>query len=287
MSESKQAQVHWERLLPEEFLRRQRAAPVVYLPLGICEPHGHGAPFGLDTLKAEWLCTAAARRYGGIVAPTLGYQIHECGYHARWLEDVVGEVNPRMTALPPDVVLRFFLYRLRAFAGAGFSVIVAITGHAGGNEDDFRRVAAAFATASGVRVIVRADPELAAPDFPGDHAGQYELSQLLYLHPELMDLGRLDRAADDPLGRFAQNPDAAAASADYGQRIMARCLDAIGELLPPGPPPPPPPQLTYRRTEAIWQSLQNAGQPWRTAAPAPGQPPVSPGSRWKPYEHLP
>ena len=48
--------VAWEFLLPEEFERRLAARPIVYLPLGLCEPHGHIAPFGLDTIKARYLC---------------------------------------------------------------------------------------------------------------------------------------------------------------------------------------------------------------------------------------
>ena len=86
----------WAELLPREFLARQQQLPLVYLPLGLCEPHGHAAAFGLDTLKAEWLCEEAARRFGGIVAPTQGYQIHETGYHRPWLAEVVGDVNPHL-----------------------------------------------------------------------------------------------------------------------------------------------------------------------------------------------
>ena len=77
--------VCWEELLPAEFEARLKAFPVVYLPLGLCEPHGHIAPFGLDTIKARYLCEQAARRFGGIVAPAMAYQIHETGYHAPWL----------------------------------------------------------------------------------------------------------------------------------------------------------------------------------------------------------
>jgi hypothetical protein len=32
----------------------------------------------------------ASRRFGGVVAPTQGYQIHETGYHAPWLTEVMG-----------------------------------------------------------------------------------------------------------------------------------------------------------------------------------------------------
>ena len=80
--------VRWEELLPREFVARLQERPLVYLPMGLCEPHGHPAAFGLDTLKAVWLCEESASRWGGIVAPTQGYHIHETGYHASWLRAV-------------------------------------------------------------------------------------------------------------------------------------------------------------------------------------------------------
>lgn len=60
--------VRWAGLFPDEFLARQQAQSVVYLPmgLGLCEPHGHIAVMGLDTIKADYICDEAARRFGGI-----------------------------------------------------------------------------------------------------------------------------------------------------------------------------------------------------------------------------
>ncbi len=51
--------VQWEKLLPQEFVERQNNMPLVYLPMGICEPHGHIAPLGLDTIKAVAICERA------------------------------------------------------------------------------------------------------------------------------------------------------------------------------------------------------------------------------------
>jgi creatinine amidohydrolase len=65
----------WSELLPYEFKQRLAECPVVYLPLGLCEPHGQVSAFGLDTIKAEWLCQQAAGQVGGIVAPSMGYPI--------------------------------------------------------------------------------------------------------------------------------------------------------------------------------------------------------------------
>ena len=78
--------VRWEDLLPARVRERLAQLPLVYLPMGLCEPHGHVAAFGLDTHKAVYLCDEAARRFGGIVAPTQTYQIHETGYHRPWLK---------------------------------------------------------------------------------------------------------------------------------------------------------------------------------------------------------
>ena len=62
--------VRWEELKPAEFHRRLAERPLAYLPMGMCEPHGHAAAFGLDMIKAEYICAAAAERFGGIVAPS-------------------------------------------------------------------------------------------------------------------------------------------------------------------------------------------------------------------------
>src|SRR5271156_2906182 len=146
--------VRWAELRPDPFRERLAACPIVYLPIGLCEPHGHVAALGLDLLKAEYYCEEAARRHGGIVAPAQGYHIHECGFHAPWLEEVVGEENPFLAGLPPYVMTYLFLYQLRAFANTGFKAIVAISGHGGGSQKDLRRVASAFTSKTGIPVVV-------------------------------------------------------------------------------------------------------------------------------------
>ncbi|MFS4466502.1 creatininase family protein [Maribacter sp. 2210JD10-5] len=277
--------VRWENLLPEEFLERQQTLPLVYLPLGMCEPHGHIAPFGLDTLKAVYLCEEAAKRFGGIVAPTLGYQIHEVGYHAQWLQRVVGEVEPAMTSMPPDVMLRFFLYQLRSFYNAGFTSIVVITGHAGGNEKDYRLVAEAFMKEISINIIVKADPELVDGKFNGDHAGKYEISQLLYLHPELMAMDRMARSKTDALGQFAQGDNAHEANAELGKNIIEESLLSLGSIIANLPQQQTSKKLNYQETEKIWQKVLSRKSEWVTAKPRKEQEAVAETSQWKPYEY--
>ena len=172
--------VRWSDLRPDDFLRRQSACPIVYMPIGLCEPHGHVAALGLDTLKADYYCEEAAERFGGIVAPTQGYHIHECGFHKPWLDEVVGDTNPLLAGMPPRVVCYHFLYQLRAFANAGFHAVIVVSGHAGGSQKDLRRVAKAFTKSTGIPVAVKTDPEWGG--YEGDHAGAYEISQLQAIH---------------------------------------------------------------------------------------------------------
>ncbi|XID91575.1 creatininase family protein [Paenibacillaceae bacterium WGS1546] len=284
--------VRWAELLPGEFKARLAACPIVYLPLGICEPHGQVSAFGLDTFKAEWLCEEAARRTGGIVAPTMGYHIHEAGYHARWLEEEVGEENPHMTGIPPAVMLHFFLYQLRAFANAGFRSIVVVSGHSGGNQRDLRAVAELFMKrVPQVRVWARSDPELVEGLYEGDHAGKYELSQMMYLRPELIDMeARALERVPEAGGRLALGADADEATAELGERIMKACLRRLCEeterLKAEGwPQAEKPPVIGYDEVERIWsEALRDSGA-WVTGRPWPAQQAVSETSRWKPYEY--
>lgn len=289
---SKKEKVLWSELLPFEFAKRTAKCPIVYLPLGICEPHGQISAMGLDTIKAEYLCEEAARRYGGIVAPSLGYQIHEAGYHAAWLESAVGDINPHITAMPPNVLLYFYLYQLRAFVNAGFKAIVVISGHSGGNQEDLRSVTATFNKLVPIATWIGSDPELVNGLFIGDHAGKYEISQLMYLRPELVDFTRLElESSPDSGGRLALGHDALEASAELGQEIIEASLHKLSDILAElqeqcktaerlAEP------IDYALTELIWEIAQKKRAKWITASPFPNQTPVTKHSRWKRYEYL-
>lgn len=255
--------VRWDRLKPAEFLERQANCPIAWLPMGLCEPHGHIAPFGLDTIKSEWLCREAALRFGGIVAPTVSWHIHETGYHAPWLAEVMGGVNPRLGALPPHLVLETLFYQLRALRNAGFGAAVVISGHHGA-QDDLRMVGDAFSAAFDFPTFVRTDPELVAGQFTGDHAGRYELSQLLAIRPDLVAMDRAGRTESDSLGRFAQNPDVCEASAEEGQKILDLSLQALGAAIAEMVPKVAAVPLSLADTAAAWAPIAASRTRWAT-----------------------
>lgn len=288
---SADSHVRWSELRPDDFRARCEVCSIVYLPIGLVEPHGHVAALGLDLIKAEYFCDEAARRFGGIVAPPQGYHIHECGFHARWLADMVGNENPFLAALPPQVMITLFLYQLRAFANTGFKAIVALSGHGGGSQNDLRRAAAAFTSATGVAVIVKTDSEWVSGLYHGDHAGRYELSQLLAIRPDLVDLSLMHRRDEpDSGGRLALGDDAVDATAAYGREINEAILASIGctirELRERTANQPSPRLLTYEDVEKIRFNLPAGEAGWHSSAPAPTQPPVPLDSRWKSYERL-
>ena len=285
--------VRWAELRPDDFRARFDACPIVYLPIGLVEPHGHVAALGLDLIKADHYCDEAARRFGGIVAPSQGYHIHECGFHAPWLAEVVGEENPLLAALPPHVMVSLFLYQLRAFANTGFKAVVAVSGHAGGSQNDLRAAAAAFTAVTGVPVIVKTDPEWTEGAHAGDHAGRYELSQLLAIRTDLVDLRLIDRRhAPGSGGRLALGDDAAEATAEEGRAINELIIANIGRTVdalrkPTAAARPAAPRLlTYDDIERIRATLPPGPAGWHSSSPAPNQPTVDPDSRWHRYANL-
>lgn len=263
MTDAMISSVWWAELMPREFHERLAEQPTVFLPMGLAEPHGHAAAFGLDTFKAEWLCEQAARRFGGVVAPTQSYHVHETGYHRPWLVEVMEGANPRLGSLPPDLVLRTLAYQLRAFMNAGFRRIVVLTGHHG-SQHDLRIVASEMMAIRSVPVLVTSDPELVRGVHAGDHAGRYELSQLMHVRPDLVDLSRV-REATSGSGRFAQGQDAGEATAERGQNILESSLEELARRLRELPPAMEAARfLGLAETELAWEKVSARQHEWCT-----------------------
>lgn len=288
--------VRWEEMFPDELDAALARRPVVYLTFGLCEPHGLHNAVGLDGLKAHGLACQAAEQHGGLVAPPFYWHVHEVGYHAPWGARVIGDRNPWLTAIPPWVLYKVFFYQLRTAAARGFKAAIVLTGHYGGNERDFKRVAEIFTRHSPLRIWAGADHEtIGYEDYHGDHAGRCETSQLWSLRPDLVDMSRLASGAPEGIAQvMATGPDAGAAARRTGDHIVAsqvawlgaKAAELLGQYRPPAAPASPIPgnplgALTFSQVERIWQDEVEPLLPSFTSMSLwPDQAATDPASPW-------
>ena len=133
-------EVRWERMFPDELEEAFERCPVLYLPYGLCEPHGPQSALGCDGLRAHAICRRAATAHGGVVAPPHYWHIHEIGGFGIWASRKVGEVaRPWLTAVPPWLFFKTLCYHVRAADQLGFRAAVLYSGHGGPHAEDAAR----------------------------------------------------------------------------------------------------------------------------------------------------
>jgi creatinine amidohydrolase len=179
-------EVKWPEV--EEYLQED---DLILIPVGSTEQHGPHLPMGTDALVAIHLAEDAAKETGTLVAPPLwyGWSTHHMGY-------------PGSTTLAPETVTQVVVEVCMSLVHHGFKKLVIINGHAQANLPPLHIAAVKVKNYTGALVAV-VDPwdlgdtiarEL-LPDEPGSmgHASQLEGSQMLYLHPELVDKSKATR----------------------------------------------------------------------------------------------
>ncbi len=217
----------YEELRPREVDAIVAKAPIAYLPWGALEWHSYQNPIGLDALKAHALCQKAAERTGGVVWPPVfaGYQTMKP--HGRFRHTI---------EVPAETVMALANAYLDQCADEGFKLVVILMGHFGGEH-----VKALMHVADNWRAVrhpesdmqVWATPENQAPEeapLPGDHAGAYETSLMLYLRPELVDLSQLPTEGDiigarEVYGVSGEDPRGA--TAERGTELSAAIVDGL------------------------------------------------------------
>jgi creatinine amidohydrolase len=287
-------EVRWERMFPDELEAAFQEFPVVYLPYGLCEPHGPQNTLGLDALKAHGICRKAAQNSGGIVAPPDYWHIHEIGAYAHWAEKCIGEARPWLTAVPPWLHFKNVCYHLRAVDALGFHAAILLTGHYGPNWVDLKTFIEILQPHFAMRIYGLPDFEANTPGFEGtgsggDHAGKVETSLLWALEPDCVDFSRLP-PEHEPGMHFAMGTDARRSKRRAGEQMVedevrwlsdkaqAMLADyaALG-LIERAP-------ISFERMERIWaEEVQPRLKAFATMQPPgdPNRPEPSPGSRWK------
>jgi creatinine amidohydrolase len=186
------AELTWPEM--REAITRQ---PVVLLPFGTVEDHGHHLPLNTDNIIVEELCLEAALRAPGelLVMPLIPYGLNE--HHM----DFPGTISIDMQTL-----LAYVSDAAISVARHGFSHVLVVNGH-GSNAPiadlAARRVVLETGIICGAMSPNAAiDPTLAEPTLsemrrsgPGGiaHAGEYETALMLHLRPDLVQMDKAVR----------------------------------------------------------------------------------------------
>jgi len=211
-----------EEMLPHELHEALERRPLAYLPIGQLERHGPHCAIGLDGLKAYELCLRCAKRTGGVVVPTTYWSVGE------WVHDeTVGDLEPGTIG---DLYYQVF----RGLKQVGFRAIVALTGHYPQNQVRTLKAAASrFETEYGLRVLALGENELTQDiGYLKDHAGRWETSLLMYLRPELVDMGRLEpydiSTAEGQRAAWVWDPQTKEASSpELGERVTNTIVERL------------------------------------------------------------
>ena len=241
-------EVRYPMLRPAEIAARRRACPVVYIPIGTLEWHGVHNPVGADTLQAEGLAVLCARKGGGLVFPPLYYgesrseSLMEAGAEDR---DKIAEamgLSPdnflpeRQPFSPTEQVLNYQRLLLHILAEAetlGFEVGVLVAGHY--PLIDHARSAVLlfnqrrYSKRHGMLAWAMGDWRLVADQFKGagDHAGKWETSHVMHLHPQTVDLSILPPAGEKLIGVGGLPPQEATAA--FGQETLAAAAEVLAQ----------------------------------------------------------
>lgn len=168
------------------------------LPVGATEYHGPHLPYGTDTMGAEVLSEAIARELGNtLVLPALSYGVSH--HHMAW---------PWTMSVRPDTMIAVIQDVAESLIHHGIQKLLIVTAHDGnpGPAEAASRILSqehdmSVAVFSGWQGKART---LLAPewDIDLDHAGQSEMSIVLYAAPET---ARLDLATEQP-NQFMDHP---------------------------------------------------------------------------------
>ena len=183
-----------QELTWEEVAAYLRERDTILVPFGTTEQHGPAGPLGLDSYVAIALAEDAAKKAGALAAPPVWYgdSSHHLGF--------AGTISLRT-----ETLIQVVYDIVRSLARHGFRRILLINGHKWTNLAALTSAARNIREFElpGVRTAV-ADPMYLARGIAGrlkhaneHHAGELEISHVLYKFPHTIRTEKLSDAACD------------------------------------------------------------------------------------------
>lgn len=168
------------------------------LPIGATEYHGPAFPYGTDSITAETIAESFARELGGtLVLPTMAYGVSH--HHLAW---------PWTLSLRPDTLVFVVRDVAESLLRHGVRRLLIVSAH-DGNPPAANVAARILSQEHDMSVAIfsgwqgKSRAALAGErDIDEDHAGQSEMSMVLYAAPET---ARLDLATHQP-NQFMDHP---------------------------------------------------------------------------------
>jgi creatinine amidohydrolase len=182
----------WLQNLTWEDIEKQIkvAKATIILPVGSTEQHGPHLPVGTDTMVANTIADAAARRTNVLVAPPLwfGWSPHHM-------------VLPGTITIRPEILIEITSDMIGSLQQHGFDKFIFVNGHRIVNVTWMQIAGERAKRELGVKVVIF-DPAYMSKSIIKEmgwgsvgHAEEIEGSHMWYRYPELV---KMDRAVDNP-----------------------------------------------------------------------------------------
>ncbi|WP_454802869.1 creatininase family protein [Mucilaginibacter phyllosphaerae] len=189
---AQQLHARWDELTASDWSQALKLSDsVCILPIGVLEKHGPHAPIGTDLIRAREYAARVVKKEYAVVFPDYFYgQINEARH------------QPGAFALPERVAWDLLEATCDEIARNGFKKILIINTH-GGNWDFMHYFMQTRLEKRRNYAVYLYQPRTGDPEFEkqfaklskgdlskGDHAGEMETSEVLYVRPDLVQMER-------------------------------------------------------------------------------------------------
>lgn len=201
-------------LHPDTLAQIMAHTPIAVVPWGALEWHGAHLPLGMDGIAAQYVADHVVQRTGGVLLPMTWWPMTTLPHRYS-----LAVKTSTFVALVHDM--------LDSLAGAGFHVVVLISGHyAQGHEIELMKLAQATYERSGLKVLTLPPAAMVNEEYL-DHAGRWETAQTLALRPDLVRLDTLGEAPLHPRDWAVLGEDPRLATAQDGQQLLDAAVAGI------------------------------------------------------------
>lgn len=184
----------YEELTLDNAIHLAKTRGMIIVPAATTEVHGDHLPMGTDTFTAEWISAELSKKTG---LPVLMPTPIRCGCSPTFHYDVNGDPMMGTLAIGHDTMHRLVKDICRGLWSAGFRKVIIVQAH--GQEWNFQVLAHEVATElrrEGKALFIAAATywnlaaevlrrELTSPFW---HAGEEEISNMLFARPELVHM---------------------------------------------------------------------------------------------------